>query len=218
MKNKQIIVVGLGRFGNALAETLVENGCEVMAIDTNEERLDEIAPRITHTVCADATDAEALDALGVRNFDVAVVTIGTDIKASTVATMLLKEKGVGRVIAKAHDELHARLLLKVGADKIVFPERDMGRRMAHNLISGNILEFIRLSPDYTLSEIQPPANWVGKSLVELNLRTRYKINVIAIRANGKINPVPHAEDVIREGDALFVLGPTAGIQELERKA
>ena len=211
MKNKQIIVVGLGRFGNALAETLVENGCEVMAIDTNEERLDEIAPRITHTVCADATDAEALDALGVRNFDVAVVTIGTDIKASTVATMLLKEKGVGRVIAKAHDELHARLLLKVGADKIVFPERDMGRRMAH-------LEFIRLSPDYTLSEIQPPANWVGKSLLELNLRTRYKINVIAIRANGKINPVPHAEDVIREGDALFVLGPTAGIQELERKA
>ena len=189
-----------------------------MAIDTNEERLDEIAPRITHTVCADATDAEALDALGVRNFDVAVVTIGTDIKASTVATMLLKEKGVGRVIAKAHDELHARLLLKVGADKIVFPERDMGRRMAHNLISGNILEFIRLSPDYTLSEIQPPANWVGKSLLELNLRTRYKINVIAIRANGKINPVPHAEDVIREGDALFVLGPTAGIQELERKA
>ena len=187
MKNKQIIVVGLGRFGNALAETLVENGCEVMAIDTNEERLDEIAPRITHTVCADATDAEALDALGVRNFDVAVVTIGTDIKASTVATMLLKEKGVGR-------------------------------RMAHNLISGNILEFIRLSPDYTLSEIQPPANWVGKSLLELNLRTRYKINVIAIRANGKINPVPHAEDVIREGDALFVLGPTAGIQELERKA
>ena len=122
------------------------------------------------------------------------------------------------MIAKAHDELHARLLLKVGADKIVFPERDMGRRMAHNLISGNILEFIRLSPDYTLSEIQPPANWVGKSLLELNLRTRYKINVIAIRANGKINPVPHAEDVIREGDALFVLGPTAGIQELERKA
>ena len=218
MKNKQIIVVGLGRFGMALAETLVENGCEVMAIDTNGERLDEIAPRITHTVCADATDTEALDALGVRNFDVAVVTIGTDMKASTVATMLLKEKGVDRVIAKAHDELHARLLLKVGADKIVFPERDMGRRMAHNLISGNILEFIRLSPDYTLIEIQPPASWIGKSLLELNLRTRYKINVIAIRTNGKINPVPHAADVIREGDALFVLGPIAGIQELERKA
>ncbi len=218
MKVKQVIVVGLGRFGSSIAETLEDNGCEVLAMDIDPERLEEIAPKVTHAVCADATDVDTLTELGAGNFDMAVITIGSDIKASSVATMLMKEQGVARVIAKAHDEQHGRLLMKVGADKIVFPERDMGRRMAHNLISGNVLEFIQLSKDYTLSEIAPLKKWIGKTLMELKLRQEYKINVIAIRTGEKFNAVPDAHDVIREDDALVVLGPAASIRELEKRA
>lgn len=217
MNVRQYIVVGLGRFGISLAQTLYDSGAEVMAIDLDADLVDEVQNSVTHAVQADATDLDALTALGVRNFDVAVITIGSDIRASGVATMLMKELGVKMVVAKAHDDMHGRLLSKLGADKVVFPERDMGRRVAHNLVSGNILNYIEVSPDYSMIEIQPLRAWTGRSLMELDLRKRYAINVIAIRRGTSVNATPRAEDKIQEGDVLLVLGSHEGLEQLERE-
>ena len=218
MKKKQYLIVGLGRFGSALATALSEQGMEVLAIDRDMEHVEDHRHVLTDVVQGDAMERAVLEQIGAANFDVAVVTMGDDIRSSGTITMHLKELGVKYVIAKAADDFHGRMLLKLGADKVVFPERDMGRRMAHNLISGNILEFIQLSPDYTLSEISPLKKWMGKSLLELKLRSEYRINVIAIRTGEKINASPNADDVIREGDAMIVMGPIASIRELERKS
>ena len=141
---RQFVVIGIGRFGGAIAETLSRLGHEVLAIDTDEEVIQKISDKVTHAVAADATDESVLKSLGVRNFDVAVVAIGSDIQSSIMTTLMLKELGIRYVVAKAQNELHARVLMKIGADKIVFPERDMGERVAHNLISSNILDYIEL--------------------------------------------------------------------------
>ena len=172
MKKKQYLVIGLGRFGSAVATTLHAEGMEVFAVDRNMERVEAHRSRLTDVVRADAMDKSVLEQIGAANFDVAIVTIGEDIKSSGTITMLLKEMGVKCVIVKAFDEFHGRMLTKLGADKVVFPERDMGQRIAHNLVSEKILDFIELSPDYSLMEMRPNPEWVGHSLGELNLRGR----------------------------------------------
>ncbi len=206
MKKKQFIVVGLGRFGVSMAQNLAEQGAEVMAIDRSRERIEDIRDIVTNAVEADAMDRDVLVSLGVRDFDVGIVTIGSDIRSSGTITMLLKELGVPYVIAKAHDEVHGRMLEKLGADKVVYPERDMGRRIAHNLVSGNILDFIEVSPDFSLAEIQPLADWCGKTLAELKLRERMGgINVVAIRSDDKVDPQPGPSTVLRRGDVMLVM-------------
>ncbi|HIU34033.1 MAG TPA: TrkA family potassium uptake protein [Candidatus Pullichristensenella excrementigallinarum] len=217
MSRKQFVIVGLGRFGRTLAETLYEKGEDVLAIDLDEERVEDIRNSVTHSVQADAMDMEALRELGVRDFDVAVVTIGTDIKASGMATMLMKEVGVKYVIAKAHDEIHGRMLQKLGADKVIFPERDMGRRVAHNLISGNILDFIELSPDYSMVEIQSPAEWGGRTLRELDLRNRMHLNVIAIKRNGEVNAALTPETMIHAEDRMLVMATEDTVRRLKSR-
>ncbi len=217
MSRKQFVIVGLGRFGRTLAETLYEKGEDVLAIDLDEERVEDIRNSVTHSVQADAMDMEALRELGVRDFDVAVVTIGTDIKASGMATMLMKEVGVKYVIAKAHDEIHGRMLQKLGADKVIFPERDMGRRVAHNLISGNILDFIELSPDYSMVEIQSPAEWDGRTLRELDLRNRMHLNVIAIKRNGEVNAALTPETMIHVDDRMLVMATEDTVRKLKSR-
>ena len=216
MDRKQYLVIGLGRFGRAICETLYENGSEVMALDIDQARVDDCADIATHAVCADAMEKDNLEQLGISNFDVAVVNIGQNVKASGIITMLLKEKGVETVVAKAHDEIHGLMLKKLGADKVVYPERDMGRRMAHNLRSANIMDFIEVSPDYSLSEIRPIEKWVGKDLGQLAMRAKYGINVLAIKSGDRVNATPSADTVIHEDDILLVMCEEKTLRMLDR--
>jgi trk system potassium uptake protein TrkA len=172
-------------------------------------------PYVTHGVQADTTDEEAMRALGLRNFDVVVVAIGQDIQASILTTLILKEMGVPQLIVKAQNELHGKVLAKIGADKVVYPERDMGQRVAHNLISPNILDYIELADDYSIVEIQATPQMVGKNLRQLDIRRRFGCNVMAIKNEHAMNISPRAEDEIHEGDILVVVGKNEDIRHFE---
>jgi trk system potassium uptake protein TrkA len=217
MKAKQFAVIGIGRFGASVATSLYGMGHDVLVIDTSEARVEGIIDQVTHAVVADSTSETALKSLGITNFDVVIVSIGQDIQASILTTLVLKELGVSYIVAKARTSLHGKVLQKIGADRIVFPERDMGIRVAHNLVSTNVLDFIELSPDYSIVEIITPDDMVGKSLRELDLRVKYGVNVLAVRsADRKINVTPEATDRLRQGDVLIVVGENEKIQRLGR--
>lgn len=214
-KNKQFAVVGLGRFGTSVAKTLYQMGYEVLAIDSDEARVQDFSDEVTHVVQADTTDEDTLRALGIRNFDVVVVAIGADVQANLLTTLQLKELGVPHIVAKAKNPLHGKMLEKIGADRVVFPERDMGQRVAHNLVSSNVLEYIELSPDYSIVEVAAPQMLVGKDLVETDLRGRYEVNVVAIRRGEQLLVPPSPTEKIRAKDVLFVVGANRGVQRLE---
>ncbi len=213
---KQFVVIGLGRFGSSVALTLEEADCEVLAVDINEERVNDISAHVTYSVQADVTDENALRALGIRNFDVAVVAVG-DLQSSILISMLCKEMGIKYVLAKAKDDLHSKVLYKVGVDKVIFPERDMGIRIGHNLVSSNILDFIEFSPNYSLIELGMQDGWKNKSLKELDFRKRYGINIIAIKSpDGDVNISPMADYVLSKDDILVVIGSTESLHKLEK--
>lgn len=212
---KQFAVIGLGRFGASVAVNLFKQGYDVLAVDSDEEHIQKFSDEVTHVVQADSTDENALKALGIRNFDVVVVAIGEDIQANVMTTLLLKELGVPYVVAKAKNALHGRMLEKVGADKVVYPERDMGVRIAHNIISRNVLDYIELSPDLSIVEVSAPQELVGKTLQQANLRPRFGVNVVAIKRGDELNVSPKAEDSIQKDDVLVVIGNTDGVQSLE---
>ncbi|KAB3529813.1 potassium channel family protein [Alkaliphilus serpentinus] len=215
---KQYIVIGCGRFGSSVAKTLYKMGHDVLAIDGNEDIVQNISEEVTHAVQADATDEHALRSLGIRNFDVAVITIGSDIQSSIMATLIVKELGVKYVVAKAQNEMHAKVLYKIGADRVVFPERDMGMRVAHNLVYTNILDYIELAPEYSIMEVTALEDWIGKSLLEINIRSKYGINVMAIKHEGdRINVSPTAKDIINKDDVLVVIGHNNDLKKLERE-
>jgi trk system potassium uptake protein TrkA len=213
--NKQFVIIGCGRFGTSVAKKLNELGCEVMAVDSSEEIVQSLADHVTHAVQADATDENALKAMGIRNFDVAVITIGANIQASIMVTLMVKELGVKHIVAKAQNEMHAKVLYKIGADRVVFPEREMGVRVAKNLVSNKILDYIELSQDYTIVEVKPLKAWIGKSLIEINLRAHFGINVIAIKNNDGININVGPEERIGEHDILVVIGHNDDIRKVE---
>ncbi|MDF2533784.1 MAG: TrkA family potassium uptake protein [Clostridia bacterium] len=217
---KQFVVIGIGRFGSALAKRLCELGHEVLAIDTDEDEIQKISEKVTHAVTADASDEGVLKSLGVRNFDVAVVAIGSDIQASIITTLMLKDLGVKYVVAKAQNDVHAKVLYKIGADRVVFPERDMGERVAHNLIATNILDIIELSPEFSIIEFAVPHNWVGKNLRDINLRVKYGVNVVALKStkNNMMNAAPMADSEIKEDCILVVIGSNENLKRLEKKA
>lgn len=215
MSNKQFVIIGLGRFGSSIAKTLYSLGNDVLAIDKDEDIVQEIADSVTHAVQLDATDENALRSLGIRNFDVAVVTIGDNIQSSIMATLLVKELGVKYIIAKGHSDLHAKVLYKIGADRVVLPEKDMGVRVAHNLVSANILDYIELSEDYSVMEIQVLDEWVNKTLNELRLRSKYGINVMAIKRGDEVNLSPSAEDIIEDNDIIVAIGSAEDLSKLE---
>ena len=202
---KQYIVFGLGRFGRSIAETLCQDGSEVLGVDRRMDLVEEVKDKLTHAIQMDAMDRDALNALGIPDFDVAFVTMGSDIRASGTIVLQLKELGARRVIAKAHDEFHGRMLEKLGADQILFPERDMGRRVAHNLVSGSIIDYLELSPDYSMAEIRPKREWNGRTLKDLALRSSMGINVVAIRSGESLNAMPTPETVLRAEDVLLVV-------------
>ncbi|MEA2012240.1 MAG: TrkA family potassium uptake protein [Verrucomicrobiota bacterium] len=212
---KEFLVIGLGRFGASVAKTLAENGYDVLGIDRDEDVVQELADILTQAVQADAMDEEVLSSLGVSEFDVAVVCIGSNIEASIFVTLILKKLGIKYVIAKAKEDNHGRVLEKVGADRIVFPEREMGSRVAHNLMSSNVLDYIELATDYSIVEIRTTENMVGESIIDLDLRRKFGVSVIGIKRDDKVNFVPGPRDTIEENDTLLVIGTNDQIETLK---
>jgi trk system potassium uptake protein TrkA len=213
--NKQFVVIGCGRFGSSVALKLTELGAEVMVVDSSEERIQNIADNVTHAVQADATDENSIKALGINNFDVAIITIGSNIQSSILITLMVKELGVKHIIAKAQTDLHAKVLYRIGADRVVFPEREMGTRIAKNLVSANILDYIELAPDYSIVEVVAVDQWIGRNLMDLNMRANYGINVMAIKQGTDIDIAVYAETVIKEGDVLVVIGHNDDLKKIE---
>ena len=211
---KQYIVIGCGRFGASVATTMHILGHQVMAIDRSEDIIQNIADKVTHAAIVDVTDELSLRSLGLGNFDVAIIAIGSDIRASIMATLIAKEMGVSQIVCKAKDELQAKVLYKIGADRVVFPERDMGVRVAHNLVSDNILDHIELDPEYSIVEIVTPSGWVGKTLIELDLRARYEITVLAVKSGKSINVTPSPGEELKSGSILVVIGENSKISQI----
>jgi trk system potassium uptake protein TrkA len=216
MVKKQYAVIGMGRFGSSVATYLAGMGYEVLAVDESEERVQEVAHRVTHAVSADSTDEDAMRALGIRNFDVVVVAIGQDIQSSILTTLILKDLGVKTIIVKAQNELHGKVLNKIGADKVVFPERDMGLRVAHHLISPNILDHIELSADFSIVEMKIPPEMIGKNLKQLDIRVTYNCNVLAVKRNGQMNITPRADEQLLPDDVLVIVGRNDQLTQLEQ--
>ena len=213
---KSYIVIGLGRFGSQAAKRLYELGCEVLAIDHNSELVQPIANQVTQAVVADARDKEVLRALGAKDFQCAIVAIGDNLADSVLATMNLKELGVPYIVCKASDETHRQVLLKLGADRVVIPEQEQADRLAKNLSSPNVLDYIELSEEYGIIEIPAPKAWVGKSLKELNVRAKLGVNIIAVEKGRKINVSPAADYRIEAEDVMVVLGDTAALDAVQK--
>ncbi|MBO2943852.1 TrkA family potassium uptake protein [Paenibacillus sp. F411] len=215
MKPKQFAVIGLGRFGASLALELMDLGYEVLGVDRDEEIVEDMSDLLTHTVVADATDEEVLKSLGIRNFDCGIVAIGDDIQTSILTAIQLKELGVKTVVAKAISVLHGRALDKLGVDRVIFPERDMGIRVAHQLVTPNLVDYMELSKDYLLVEMTVTECMDGKTLSELNTRTRYGVSVVALNQHKGIIVAPTAMDVLKAGDIMVVIGTKNNIDRFE---
>lgn len=211
---QEFVIIGLGRFGTSVAQRLVELGYQVLGVDRDRSLVQEWADELTETVALDATDEDALRAVGIKDFDTAVVAIGNDFEHNIVITLLLKEFGVRTVICKALTERQRTALLRVGADEVVLPEIEAGVRLAHRLIAPYLLERLELEPGVSVSEVRCPGHLVGHTLSELNLRERFGITVLMIKGERtRVSPAP--DDVINPGDTLLVIGPDKGIAKLE---
>ena len=215
---RQFAVIGLGRFGTSVARTLFHLGQDVLAVDVNEDRLRYVSEEVTSTAIADTTDANALKNLGIRNFDVAVVAIGSDVQASIMTTLLLKEQGVPLVVAKALNKMQGRVLEKVGADRVVYPEREMGKRVAHSLVCPNLVDYIDLAAGYRVEEMVAPRWMHGKTLGQMELRKKHGVTVILIRRrDGSIDFSPGADGMVQEGDILVLAGKVEDLERLEQR-
>ncbi len=215
--DKQFVVIGAGRFGQSVAVKLSEMGKEVMVVDSREEVIQQIADKVTYAVQADATDENAIKALGVRNFDVAIVTIGSNIQSSILITLMVKELGIKQIVAKAQNPQHAKVLYKIGANRVVFPEKEMGIKIAKSLVTSNVLDLIDLANDYSILEIKMNSDWVGKTLVEINMRRRYSISVIAIKREDSLNINVSGDYVLLKDDILVVIGHNKDLEKIEKE-
>lgn len=214
---KQFVVIGLGRFGSSVCRELYAMGHEILAMDLTEERVDAMSEFATHTVVADGTDERDLKALGVRNFEHAIVAFGEDLQASVLCTLMLKEMGVPNVWVKASDHQHQLILEKVGADRVIQPEKEMGIRVAHLLDSDKIVDYIELSKDYSIIELIAPSNMSGKTLKQLNIREKYGCIILAIKRFEDVNIAPLPEDEVFKGDILITMGHRKSLRRFEEK-
>lgn len=214
-KQKQFLVLGLGRFGRSVAKALTDMGHEVMAVDTNSAIVDDVAEEVTQCVQADVTDEEVLRSFDPAGFDAVIVGIGTNVRDSVMVSLLCKEAGA-TVYAKAMDELHGKLLTKLGVDKVIFPERDMAVRLAKSLSNPGMLDFMELAEGISVAEITVPAGWEGKSLVDLDVRRRYNVSIIAIRRGNKLISSPTADTRLLNGDVLLAMGDPDDISTLQK--
>ena len=216
MKKQTFAVIGLGRFGGSVCKTLADAGQEVLAIDKYESRVNDYKDIATQAVVADAQDEDVLRSLGIRNVDHVIVAIGEDIQASILVTLMVKEQGVKYVTAKAQNEYHAKVLEKLGVDRVVHPERDMGVRIGRSLTSKNMVDYLDLDANFKLAEILiTNPEFVGKSLAEMDFRDRYGLNVIALAHSRQEMVHPSAGDVLTENDSILVAGPTRAIDKFE---
>ena len=213
---KSYIVIGLGRFGLEVARKLSELGCEVLAMDSRSEPVQQLSNEVTHAVVGDAQDKEVLRALDAGSFDCAIVAIGGSLADSVLATMNLKELGVGHIVCKAHDETHRKVLLKLGADRVVIPEQENADRLAKSLSGPNVLDYIELSDAYGIVELPAPKRWQEKTLQELNLRANLGVNMIAVKRDGEIQVSPGANYRILAGDIVVVLGDTDALSTVQK--
>jgi len=213
---KQFLIIGLGRFGASVARTLTEEGHNVVGIDTSETRIQRVSEEIADVIKCDATDADLLDTMGVSDYEAAIVCIGEKyIQNSILVTLLLKEKGAKKIIAKAGTKTQGRVLSKVGADNVVYPEKDMGEKVARSLISSNILDFLEVSPDISIVEIPTPDFIVGKNLIELNLRRKYGVTIISIKnAKNEIIAPPDVNYRFEKDDILILIGANKQLRKL----
>lgn len=212
---KRFAVIGLGRFGASLAKVLTEMGQYVLAMDSSGDRVDALAPVINRVVRADSTDTAALQAVRIGEFDVVIVAIGDDVEASVITALNCKDLGAKMVVAKAQDEAHGRVLERMGVDRVVYPQRDMGARVAHNISAGGIIDFIRLSEQYGMAELIAPEPLVDQSLIELDMRNRFGLNVMAIKRGKRIIVSPGANEQVQRDDILVVIGDAEGISRLQ---
>ena len=222
MKRKQFGVIGLGRFGSAMAMTLMELGHDVIGVDGDETRVQQLADVVTHALQIDATDEKALRAAGIQDVDVAVVSIGENIESSLLVVMQLRELGIGTIVAKAVTPLHGRILEKLGVSRVIFPEREMAIRIAHSLVMPNVIDYIELSRDFSIVEVPAPDAFVGRTLKQLELRPRLGLTLIAIKRQttdpGTVvtNIAPAADETIRKADILALLGSNERLNQLDQ--
>jgi trk system potassium uptake protein len=212
---KRFAIIGLGRFGSSVAKVLTEMGHQVLAVDTDPEKVDELAARVARVVRADATDPAALKALRIADYDTVVVSIGDNVEASVITCLNCKDQGVKTVVAKAQDEAHGRVLAALGVDRIVYPQRDMGARVAHNISAGGLIDFVRLSSQYGMAELILPEGLVGLTLGESDMRNHFGLNVMAIKRGNRVIVSPQAAEKLLAEDVLVVIGEAAGIERLQ---
>lgn len=214
---KQYAVFGLGSFGESIAVTLQELGCEVVVVDNHMERIENISPYVSYAVQADIEDPEVIRSLGARNLDGVVVAVADDMEASIMATLVSKEIGVPYVLAKAKNDLHAKVLKKIGADSIIFPEKEIGQSVARNLVSGEFVDWISLSPDYSITEIAVPEKWIGKSLSEIDVRRTKDVNVVGVRIGEKIQVTIDPEEPLQKEMVLIMIGSNEALEKFGEK-
>lgn len=216
MSEKMYAVIGAGSFGVSVARGLYNKGCDVMLIDRDETVVHNMAESVTYAVCLDAKDEAALISVGIRDYHTAVVCIGESITDSVLATMFLKEQGVKRVVCKALNPEHKRLLEKVGADRVIIPEYEMGERLASGLVNDNMIDYMILSDEYSLAEIVAPKRWFGKTMIELDIRCKYGVSVIGFRENGRINISPDPSRKFKQGDIIIAAGDNTSLERITK--
>ncbi|MEI4771806.1 TrkA family potassium uptake protein [Psychrobacillus sp. FJAT-51614] len=214
---KEFVVIGLGRFGGSIVRELITQGADVMAIDIVPERVDEYATIATQAVVADTTDEAALKSLGIRNFEHVIVAIGDDIQSSILTTLMLKEIGVKKITVKAQNDYHEKVLRKIGADQVVHPERDMGIRIANNIISSNVLDYLELSDKHSIMEIKVNEKIARHSIIDLDIRAKYGINIVAVKRGNDIFVSPPADEQLQLNDVLIIIGADVDINRFEKK-
>lgn len=211
---KQFLVLGMGSFGASVAVTLQKLGCDVVAVDHDMERIDDIADKVTYAMQADIGDPDLLSSLGSKNFDGIVVASSENLECSILATLAAKEMGIPYILCKANNERYAQVLRKVGADAIVFPEEEMGRKIAKHLLSANLADWIELSPDYSIVETAVPKRWIGKTLKELDVRRTYGVNVVGIKEGERVEITPDPDLPLKEGIILMLIGANEALERI----
>src|SRR5690625_3946843 len=214
--NRDFAVIGLGRFGSSICKELTLEGMNVLAIDIDENKINEFKNVALHAVIADSTDEEVLKELGIKNIDNVIVAIGDNIQASILTTVILTELGIKKITVKAQNDYHEKILNKIGANQVVHPERDMGRRIAHSIMSNNILDYLELSDEHSIIEVKASHKMIGKTLIDLDIRANYGCNVIGIKRGNNINVSPSAHEFLEESDILIVIGSDQDIDRFEK--
>ncbi|MGN0298097.1 MAG: potassium channel family protein [Lachnospiraceae bacterium] len=214
---ENILIIGMGRFGKKLALDLVARGNDIMVVDINEDKLEDVLPYVSNVKIGDCTNPDVLRSLGVRNFDAVVVCIGTNFQSSLEVTCLAKELGAKYVISKATRDIHAKFLARNGADEIVYPDRDVAERLAVRISAANIFDYIELNEDYSIYEISAYTPWIGKSIRQLNIQAVYNINVLATKVGDEVRPMPSADHILTQEEHLMVLGKNTDVEKLLKR-